>query len=47
MFTTNDGNYLNVIKSRLPNKQTGGETVELSQDMITELIAAGADIEIL
>ena len=47
LFTTKDGNYLNVIKSQQPNKQTGGETVELSQDMITELIAAGADIEIL
>ena len=47
LFPTNNGNYLDVIKSKLPNKQTGGETVELSQDMITELIAAGADIEIL
>ena len=44
MFNTDDGDYLNIIKSK---KQTGGETVELSQDMITELIAAGADIEIL
>ena len=47
MFTTDDGKFLDVIKSKMPNKQTGGETVELSQDMITELIAAGADIEIL
>ena len=28
-------------------RQQGGETVNLSQDMIAELIAAGADIEIL
>ena len=47
MFTTDDGKFLDVIKSKMPNKQTGGETVELSQDMITQLIAAGADIEIL
>jgi len=27
--------------------ETGGEVVELSQDMIAQLIAAGADIEII
>ena len=30
-----------------PTKETGGEIVELSQDMIAQLIAAGADIEII
>lgn len=30
-----------------PPKETGGEIVELSQDMIAQLIAAGADIEII
>ena len=28
-------------------KQKGGQVVDLDQDMITQLIAAGADIEIL
>ncbi len=31
----------------MPPKETGGEIVELSQDMIAQLIAAGADIEII
>lgn len=31
----------------IPKNKEGGETINLSQDMIAELIAAGADIEIL
>ena len=31
----------------VPKQMNGGETINLSQDMIAELIAAGADIEIL
>lgn len=35
------------VKDKIMKRQQGGETVNLSQDMIAELIAAGADIEIL
>ena len=35
------------VQDKIMKRQQGGETVNLSQDMIAELIAAGADIEIL
>ena len=34
-------------QAKIPGAKKGGEVVELSQDMIAQLIAAGADIEIL
>jgi hypothetical protein len=34
-------------QTKIPGAKKGGEVVELSQDMIAQLIAAGADIEIL
>ena len=42
-FTMDQVSFMSIPK----NKEGGGETINLSQDMIAELIAAGADIEIL